>query len=221
MSTPGIYGSSLNGAAGTARVPDTDAGLYDNDTTFDRAVGPMQFIPSTWQVVGVVGDGDKIRNPQDIDDSALASAVYLCAGDGDLSTRGGLDSAVYQYNHSTSYVRLVRSIAAAYVDGDYLAVSTNSYAPVAFGPSHDAAGATRPHPATAKGPEPAKDQGKGPAPVRPPTEPAPQAGTSDGDEGGKDPAPSLAEDLTKVPEAVEPAVSELEKASILRREHPG
>ncbi len=44
-------------------------------------------------------------------------------------------------------------------------------------------------------------------------EPAAEAGEGDGDEGGKDPAPSLAEQLTKTPEAVEPAVSELEKAA--------
>ena len=66
---------------------DTDAGQYDNDTRFDRAVGPMQFIPSTWSVVGVDGDSDGTRNPQDIDDAALATAVYLCSGDDDLSPR--------------------------------------------------------------------------------------------------------------------------------------
>ena len=76
-------------------IRDTDAGQYDDDARFDRAVGPMQFIPSTWSVVGVDGDGDGKRNPQDIDDAALATAVYLCSGDDDLATergpaRGGL-----------------------------------------------------------------------------------------------------------------------------------
>ena len=56
---------------------------------YDRAVGPMQFIPSTWSVVGVDADGDGQRNPQDIDDAALATAVYLCSGDDDLSTDAG------------------------------------------------------------------------------------------------------------------------------------
>ena len=46
---------------------------------YDRAVGPMQFIPSTWSVIGVDGDNDGKRNPQDIDDAALATAVYLCS----------------------------------------------------------------------------------------------------------------------------------------------
>ena len=65
-------------------IRDTDAGQYDSDATWDRAVGPMQFIPSTWSVVGVDGDNDGQRDPQDIDDAALATAVYLCSGDDDL-----------------------------------------------------------------------------------------------------------------------------------------
>ena len=49
----------------------------------------MQFIPSTWQVVKVDADGDNKRNPQDIDDAALATAVYLCSGKDNLATRAG------------------------------------------------------------------------------------------------------------------------------------
>ena len=89
VSRPGIFGIPLDGSNGTQRISDTDAGQYDNDKTFDRAVGPMQFIPSTWSVVGVDGDGDGKRNPQDLDDAALATAVYLCSGDENLSTRTG------------------------------------------------------------------------------------------------------------------------------------
>ena len=86
---PGIYGIPLNGSNKTAEILDTDAGQYDNDTTYDRAVGPMQFIPSTWSVVGVDADGDGVRNPQDIDDAALGTAVYLCSGSDDLATDAG------------------------------------------------------------------------------------------------------------------------------------
>ena len=67
----------------------------------------MQFIPSTWSVVGVDADGDGERNPQDIDDAALGTAVYLCSGSDDLGTDAGRAAAVYRYNHSQSYVDLV------------------------------------------------------------------------------------------------------------------
>ncbi len=60
----------------------------------------MQFIPSTWDIVGVDADGDGQKNPQDIDDAALATAVYLCAGTQDLSTTEGQRAAVFSYNHS-------------------------------------------------------------------------------------------------------------------------
>ncbi len=134
VSTPGIYGIALDGSNGTASIKDTDAGQYDRDTRFDRAVGPMQFIPSTWSVVGVDGDGDGKRNPQDIDDAALATAVYLCSGDENLSTRGGQESAVYRYNHSQDYVNLVLSIMDAYAAGDYSAVPNSATEQTTFTP---------------------------------------------------------------------------------------
>ena len=84
----------------------------------------MQFIPSTWSVVGVDGDNDGARNPQDIDDAALATAVYLCSGDDDLSAEQGQRASVYRYNHSNDYVDLVLSIMQAYMDGDFTAVPT-------------------------------------------------------------------------------------------------
>ena len=136
VSTPGIYGIPLDGSNGTARISDTDAGELDDDGVFDRAVGPMQFIPSTWSVVGVDGDGDGVRNPQDIDDAALATAVYLCSGEEDLSTEAGQRSAVYRYNNSEKYVDLVLSIMRAYGAGDYAAVPTSSYSSPVFTPSY-------------------------------------------------------------------------------------
>jgi len=122
VARPGIFGVPLDGSDGTTRISDTDAGQYDSDAKFDRAIGPMQFIPSTWSVVGVDADGDGKRNPQDIDDAALATAVYLCSGDDDLSTVTGQRAAVYRYNHSASYVDLVMSITRAYTDGEFTSV---------------------------------------------------------------------------------------------------
>ncbi len=125
VARPGIYGIALNGRNNTQRIGDTDGGQYDDDTKWDRAVGPMQFIPSTWSVVGVDGDSDGTRDPQDIDDAALATAVYLCSGDDDLSAEKGQRASVYRYNHSNAYVDLVLSIMQAYMDGDFSAVPTS------------------------------------------------------------------------------------------------
>ena len=126
VARPGIYGIALNGKNNTQNISDTDGGQYDNDTRFDRAVGPMQFIPSTWSVVGVDGDSDGTRNPQDIDDAALATAVYLCSGDDDLSVEKGQRASVYRYNHSNEYVDLVLSIMQAYMDGAFSSVPTST-----------------------------------------------------------------------------------------------
>ena len=135
-SRPGIYGIPLDGSNGTAEIRDTDGGQYDDDQVYDRAVGPMQFIPSTWGIVGVDGDGDGVRDPQDIDDAALASAVYLCSGDEDLSTYGGQKAAVYRYNHSQEYVDLVISIMNAYLEGDYSSVPNGVATSTVLTPSY-------------------------------------------------------------------------------------
>jgi membrane-bound lytic murein transglycosylase B len=136
VSKPGIYGIALNGKNGTQAITDTDGGDLDKDTAYDRAVGPMQFIPSTWQVVKVDADGDSKRNPQDMDDAALATAVYLCSGKDNLSTRKGQEAAVYRYNHSQDYVNLVLRIMEAYSSGDYTAVPSNSYGGSTYSPSY-------------------------------------------------------------------------------------
>jgi Transglycosylase SLT domain len=136
VSRPGIYGIALDGTSGTAEIADTDGGRFDRDTVYDRAVGPMQFIPSTWSEVGVDADGDGKRNPQDVDDAALASAVYLCAGNGDLRTVGGRRAAVHRYNHSQAYVDLVLSVREAYLEGEYTAVPTYATSAVTIGPGY-------------------------------------------------------------------------------------
>lgn len=128
VAQPGIYGLPLTGRNGTSRIDDTDAGLLDGDKKFDRAVGPMQFIPSTWAVVGVDADADGERNPQDIDDAALATAVYLCSGKGSLGVDSGMRKAIYSYNHSRSYVDLVISIYDSYSAGDYAGLTSTSAA---------------------------------------------------------------------------------------------
>jgi membrane-bound lytic murein transglycosylase B len=114
---PTILGLELDGRGNVASIPDTDGGALDGDTVWDRAVGPMQFIPSTWAVVGADGDSDGRKNPNDFDDAALATANYLCGGGADMRVVVEARGAVYRYNHSGRYVSLVMSIARTYDDG--------------------------------------------------------------------------------------------------------
>jgi hypothetical protein len=88
-------------------LEDTDGGKLDGDKVWDRAVGPMQFVPASWRVAGVDMDGDGRRDPQDVDDAAGTAMVYLCAEGRDLATADGLEDAVLSYNHSVAYLRLV------------------------------------------------------------------------------------------------------------------
>ena len=135
VSSPGIVGIALDGSNDTARIADSDGGDLDGDATWDRAVGPMQFIPTTWAVVGVDADGDGERNPQDIDDAALGAAVYLCSGAEDLATDEGRQAAVFRYNHSSSYVAMVLRLRDAYASGDYSAVPNSTASTVYYPPS--------------------------------------------------------------------------------------
>jgi membrane-bound lytic murein transglycosylase B len=108
-----IIGPSLNGE-GFAAIPDTDAGALDGDALWDHAVGPMQFIPSTWRLAGRDGNGDGEADPLNIDDAAVGAASYLCLGGRDLATARGWSDAVFSYNQSDSYVDQVRDQANAY-----------------------------------------------------------------------------------------------------------
>lgn len=158
VAQPGIIGIPLDGSNGTARITDTDGGRLDRDTAYDRAVGPMQFIPSTWRVVGADADGDGVKNPQDMADAAAAAAIYLCSGPGDLSRPGDLRAAIMRYNASDSYVRTVIAIADAYRHG--VAALPASDLPAAnSSPSTSGAANSAASPATKPGPGiPAPDQ---------------------------------------------------------------
>ncbi|WKX69757.1 lytic transglycosylase domain-containing protein [Streptomyces sp. XD-27] len=113
-----ILGPQLNGN-GFARITDTDGGAYDGDTTHDRAVGPMQFIPSTWENWGKDANGDGERDPNNIYDAALAAGGYLCAGGRDLSDTAHLHRAILGYNHSQEYLRTVLSWFEFYKNGTH------------------------------------------------------------------------------------------------------
>jgi membrane-bound lytic murein transglycosylase B len=110
-----IVGPALDGSPGRAAIHATaDSTAWHGDPVWDHAVGPMQFIPSTWRRWAADGDGDGVADPQDIDDAALATARYLCAGSRDLSTWDGWHAAVLSYNHSEEYVQKVFGYASGY-----------------------------------------------------------------------------------------------------------
>ncbi|MET3511330.1 lytic transglycosylase domain-containing protein [Plantibacter flavus] len=103
---PPIVGPALTGTEFDA-VTDTDRGAFDGDARWDRAVGPMQFIPSTWQRWGADGNGDGVADPQQIDDAALAAAHYLCHGGRDLRIETDWIAAIGSYNGAASYLQKV------------------------------------------------------------------------------------------------------------------
>ncbi|MFJ5779284.1 C40 family peptidase [Streptomyces sp. NPDC093094] len=104
---PRIYGVLLDGSGAggnTIAFPDTDRGRWDGTAGGERAVGPFQFLPSTWNSTGRDAGGDRLADPHNADDAALGAAVYLCGGGRDLADREQLQAAVYAYNHSQEYV---------------------------------------------------------------------------------------------------------------------
>ena len=105
---PRILGIPLDGTR-SALIRDTDLGVMDTDLEFDRAVGPMQFIPSTWIRINEDGNGDRLSDPNNIYDAALGTAAYLCRAvpSGGLDTDEGLRPAFFSYNHSDAYVEKV------------------------------------------------------------------------------------------------------------------
>jgi membrane-bound lytic murein transglycosylase B len=131
---PQIIGIPLDGREGVKAIPDSDGGELDGDTEWDRAVGPMQFIPTTWAAYAQDGNLDGRADPHQIDDAALTAARYLCdpgaelvdelvdasGGDitaadfGDLTTDDGWRTALTAYNRSVSYARDVAGHAEAY-----------------------------------------------------------------------------------------------------------
>lgn len=147
-STPEIRGPALDGVQ-FAFIADSDDGAFDHDPTYDRAVGPMQFIPTTWRAYAVDGDGNGTTDPFDIDDAALGAANYLCTAGGDLRTDAGQRKAVFAYNHSDAYVAQVLALARSYATGvpvDALPLSGDTTSPVPA-PSGSVRGPAAPGPA--------------------------------------------------------------------------
>jgi membrane-bound lytic murein transglycosylase B len=112
---PNIRGAALDGTGGTEPMPDSDAGELDGDATWDRAMGPLQFIPTTWREMGRDGNADGVADPDNLYDAALTAAAHLCLRDpGDYSDRAQLREALVGYNASGRYAEQVLAWVEAY-----------------------------------------------------------------------------------------------------------
>ncbi|MFF8468483.1 lytic transglycosylase domain-containing protein [Streptomyces griseus] len=181
--SPPILGPALNGQ-GFALIKDTDGGAYDSDAVHDRAVGPMQFIPSTWASWGQDANGDGRKDPNNIHDAALAAGRYLCANDRDLAIAADLDRAVLSYNRSNEYLRTVRSWFSYYQRGTHEipdGTGTLPTSPSTPSPS------TSPSPLPGTGSGPSTTPSPKPSPDKPGGKPSP--GPSKPGDGSTSPTP--------------------------------
>ncbi|MES5822899.1 lytic transglycosylase domain-containing protein [Streptomyces sp. RG80] len=164
-----ILGPKLNGN-GFAHISDTDDGAYDGDSVYDRAVGPMQFIPSTWEWAGRDGNGDGKKDPNNIYDAALAAGHYLCRFGWDLSTQADLNRAILSYNNSQDYLNTVLSWLEYYRKGTHEIPDGTGTLPTT--PSDDNSGASpTPSPQDPSTPSSPSTPGSNtPSPTPPPSE---------------------------------------------------
>ncbi|MEO5985918.1 MAG: lytic transglycosylase domain-containing protein, partial [Candidatus Limnocylindria bacterium] len=76
----------------------------DGDSEWDRAMGPLQFIPTTWRELGRDGNGDGSADPDNLYDAALTAVAHLCLREpGDYASRSELRRALIAYNASGQY----------------------------------------------------------------------------------------------------------------------
>ncbi|KOX49710.1 lytic transglycosylase domain-containing protein [Streptomyces sp. NRRL F-7442] len=178
-----IIGPQLDGN-GFALIKDTDNGVYDGNSSYDNAVGPMQFIPSTWAWAGRDGNGDGKKDPNNVYDAALAAGHYLCRFDWDLSDQADLNRAILSYNNSQDYLNTVLSWLEHYRRGTHEIPDGTGSLPVGrsddpftgVGPSPGRTGASSGSrtPGTAT-PGPDQSSGKPSAPGKPSTPGKPSA----------------------------------------------
>lgn len=117
VSSKPILGPALDGRGRFAAIPATsDSRAFHDDAHWEHAIGPMQFLPESWETWAVDGDRDGAADPHDLDDAAAAAARYLCASGGDLASGTAWEAAILSYNHAQEYVDAVRTAALEYAD---------------------------------------------------------------------------------------------------------
>ena len=109
-----IIGPALDGDEFAAIPATPSSARLHGDRQWDHAVGPMQFIPTTWARWASDGNFDGSADPGNLFDASYAAARYLCAAGSDLTSGQGWTTAVHSYNHSSQYVADVLAWADAY-----------------------------------------------------------------------------------------------------------
>ncbi|MEU7140183.1 lytic murein transglycosylase [Nocardia sp. NPDC046473] len=113
-----VYGPVLDGSLyGNNVVHDTDGGELDGLAGYDRAIGPMQFLPQTWKRYAADGNGDGIADPQNLFDAALTAGKYLCDGGLNMRDLAQQSKAILRYNNSMAYVANVMAWETSYANG--------------------------------------------------------------------------------------------------------
>ncbi|OWA04269.1 lytic transglycosylase [Streptomyces sp. CS113] len=163
-----IIGPQLDGN-GFALIKDTDNGVYDGNSSYDNAVGPMQFIPSTWSWAGRDGNGDGKEDPNNVYDAALAAGHYLCRFDWDLSDQADLNRAILSYNNSQDYLNTVLSWLEHYRKGSHEIPDGTGSLPV--GRSDDTRAGASPSPGRTGASTPPRAPGTTPGPGQSPSKP--------------------------------------------------
>lgn len=116
-STKKIIGPALDGVQWDYIPAPANGMELAGDPVYAHALGPMQFIPSTWAAYGADADGNGRADVFNINDAALGAARYLCAAGGNLRSHDGQVAAVLAYNHNDTYLGQVLALADAYRRG--------------------------------------------------------------------------------------------------------
>ncbi|MEV0059467.1 lytic murein transglycosylase [Nocardia sp. NPDC050718] len=113
-----VYGPVLDGSLyGNNVIHDSDGGELDGLGGYDRAIGPMQFLPETWHRYAADGNADGVADPQNLFDAALTAGRYLCDGGLNMRDLSQQSKAILRYNNSMAYVANVMAWSTSYSNG--------------------------------------------------------------------------------------------------------
>jgi hypothetical protein len=85
----------------------------DTSTSYAGAMGPMQFLPATFDRYAVDGDNDGFTDIMNPADAIYTAAHYLCSN-GANHGPDALYQAIWHYNHADWYVQMVLKLASLY-----------------------------------------------------------------------------------------------------------